>query len=158
MIMKKIFAAIVVAATLFACGGEKKSLEYRGLSMNMPFKAFCDSLNARGFSVDSAKSDSDLSMVVMVNPAEKYRILMAQHNDTLQVLQENYLLSTNDSTRRMWQQIRDQLEKELGTWPNMPKHGDDHKIAKFESEGGFITVTLENTYKPTLQVLYQVKK
>ncbi len=157
MIMKKIFVAIVVAATLFACGGEKKSLEYRGLSMDMPFKAFCDSLYARGFSVDSAKTDSDFSTVVMANPAEKYRILMAQHNDTLKALQENYLLSTNDSTRRMWQQIHDQLEKELGTWPNMPKHGIDHKIAKFESEGGFITVTLENTYKPTLYVLYQKK-
>ena len=39
----------------------------------------------------------------------------------------------------------------------MPKHGDDHKIAKFEADGGFITVTLENTYKPTLTVLYQCK-
>jgi hypothetical protein len=46
---------------------------------------------------------------------------------------------------------------ELGAWPNMPKHGDDHKIAKFESDGGFITLTLENTYKPTLSVLYEVK-
>ena len=40
----------------------------------------------------------------------------------------------------------------------MPKHGDDHKIAKFETDGGFIILTLENTYTPTLQVLYEVKK
>jgi hypothetical protein len=39
----------------------------------------------------------------------------------------------------------------------MPKHGDDHKVAKFETDGGFITLTLENTYTPTLQVLYEVK-
>jgi hypothetical protein len=72
-------------------------------------------------------------------------------------LQENYTLSTNDSTRRFWQQLRDGFEKEFGSWPNMPKHGDDHKIAKFETEGGFITLTLENTYRPTLSVLYEVK-
>jgi hypothetical protein len=35
---------------------------------------------------------------------------------------------------------------------------DDHKIAKFELDGGFITITLENTYTPNLFVLYEVKK
>ena len=73
-------------------------------------------------------------------------------------MQENYQLSTNDSTRQMWQQKRDEFEKELDAWPNMPLHGDDHKVAKFEAEGGFVTVTLENTYTPTLQVLYEVNK
>jgi hypothetical protein len=53
--------------------------------------------------------------------------------------------------------MRDDFEKQLGTWPNMPKYGDDHKVAKFETDGGFITLTLENTYTPTLQVLYEVK-
>ena len=73
------------------------------------------------------------------------------------MLQETYNLSTNDSTRHLWQEIRDQLEKDLGSWPNMPHRGDDHKVAKFETDGGFITVTLKNTYKPTLTVLYEVK-
>ena len=73
-------------------------------------------------------------------------------------LQENYQISTNDSTRQLWLQLRDDFEKELGSWPNMPKHGDDHKVAKFETAGGFITLTLENTYTPTLQVLYEKKK
>jgi hypothetical protein len=57
----------------------------------------------------------------------------------------------------MWQQIRDGFEKSIGAWPNMLKDGEDHRIAKFEADGGFITVTLENTYKPTLSVLYQPK-
>jgi hypothetical protein len=39
----------------------------------------------------------------------------------------------------------------------MLKDGQDHRIAKFEADGGFITLTLENTYKPTLNVLYQLK-
>jgi hypothetical protein len=30
-------------------------------------------------------------------------------------------------------------------------------VVKFETEGGFITLTLENTYTPTLQVLYEKK-
>ena len=146
--MKKIFISMFAVAALCACssGGMKKGIEYRGLSMKIPFSAFCDSLAARGF------------MVVMAHPAERFRLMLAQENDVLVALQENYLLTTNDSTRKMWQQIRDGLEKDLGTWPNMPIHGQDHKVAKFESEGGFIIVTLKNTYKPTLEVLYQVKK
>ena len=156
--MRNIFVAFVAFMALCACSnGEKKALEYRGLSMSTPFKTFCDSLAARGFVVDSAKTDSDFSRVSMVNPAEKYRLMIAQHNDTIDALQENYLISTNDSTRKMWQQIRDDFEKSIGAWPNMLKDGDDHRIAKFEAEGGFITVTLENTYKPTLSVLYQAK-
>jgi hypothetical protein len=30
-------------------------------------------------------------------------------------------------------------------------------VAKFEGEGGFITLTLENTYRPTLAVRYDRK-
>jgi hypothetical protein len=156
--MKKIFVAFVAFLALCACvNGEKKPLDYRGLSMNIPFKTFCDSLTARGFVVDSAKTDSAFTRVSMFNPAEKYRLMLAQHNDTLDAIQENYVISTNDSTRRMWQQIRDGFEKSIGAWPNMLKDGEDHRIAKFEADGGFITVTLENTYKPTLSVLYQPK-
>jgi hypothetical protein len=155
--MKKIFIVLVAVVALCACSSEPQYLNYRGLSMGLPFKTFCDSLMARGFVIDSARSDSALTNVVMTNPKELYHLVMAQQNDTLQMVQESYELSTNDSTRNLWQQIRDNTEKELGTWPNMPKRGDDHKVAKFETDGGFITVTLMNTYKPTLTVLYQQK-
>ncbi len=102
--MKKIFVAFVAFLALCACSnGEKKSLDYRGLSMGTPFKTFCDQLAARGFAIDSAKTDSDFSRVSMVNPAEKYRLMIAQHNDTIDAIQENYIISTNDSTRKMWQ-------------------------------------------------------
>ena len=156
--MKKLFmGALVAVLALCACSSEEKDLKYRGLSMALPFQTFCDSLQARGFLVDSAKTDSAWTRVVMAKDAEKYRLVIAQNNGIIQALQENYQISTNDSTRRMWQQLRDQFEKDLNAWPNMPKHGDDHKIVKFEAPGGFITITLENTYKPTLSVLYQVK-
>jgi len=158
--MKKIFVALVAFATLCGCNGEKKNLNYRGLSMEMSFKVFCDSLTARGFVTDSAmsaKMDSTGKAVVMGNPSTNFRLVLAQRNDTLIALQENYDIHTNDSTRQMWQQLRDQMEKDLGTWPNCPILKDDHKVAKFETDGGFITITLENTYKPTLSVLYQLK-
>ena len=156
--MKKFILALMAIVALGACSGEEKELSYRGLSMGLPFQTFCDSLIARGFAVDSAKTDSAFTRVVMANPNEKFRLMVAQQDGKLVALQENYQVSTNDSTRRMWQQKRDELEKELDAWPNMPLHGDDHKVARFEAEGGFVTVTLENTYTPTLQVLYERKK
>ena len=155
--MKKVFLALMAVVALCACNSEKKEFTYRGLSMALPFQTFCDSLQTRGFVVDSAKTDSAWTRVVMAKEGEKFRLMLAQGNGQLLALQENYTISTNDSTRRMWQQLRDNFEKELNAWPNMPKHGDDHKIAKFEADGGFITLTLENTYKPTLNVLYEKK-
>ena len=155
--MKKILVAIVAIAALCACNSEKKDLSYRGLSMGLPFQTFIDSLQQRGFFVDSAKTDSAFQMVVMGNDAVRYRLVIAQKDGQVAALQENWELHSNDSTRNLWQQMRDDFEKELGAWPNMPKHGDDHKIAKFEADGGFITLTLENTYKPTLTVRYDKK-
>ena len=156
--MKQFLLVLVAMVALCACNsGEQKSLAYRGLPMDLPFQAFCDSLASRGYAVDSAKTDSAFTRVVMARPGDRYRLMLAQQNGRLQALQENYTLTTNDSTRRTWQQLRDDFEKELGSWPNMPKHGDDHKIAKFETEGGFITLTLKNTYRPTLSVLYELK-
>ena len=156
--MKKIILALMAIVALGACSNEEKDLSYRGLSMGLPFQTFCDSLSARGFAVDSAKTDSAFTRVVMAHPTANYRLMLAQQDGQLIALQENYKISTNDSTRQLWQQLRDDFEKELGAWPNMPKHGDDHKVAKFETAGGFITLTLENTYTPTLQVLYERKK
>ena len=155
--MKKILVAIVAIAALCACNSEKKDLSYRGLSMGLPFQTFIDSLQQRGFFVDSAKTDSAFQMMVMGNDAVRYRLVIAQKDGQVAALQENWNLQSNDSTRQLWQKMRDDFEKELGAWPNMPKHGDDHKIAKFEGEGGFITLTLENTYKPTLTVRYERK-
>ena len=155
--MKKIILALMAIVALGACSGGEKELKYRGLSMALPFQTFIDSLTARGFAVDSAKTDSAFTRVVMAKPNENFRLMLAQKNGQLLALQENYKISTNDSTRQMWQQLRDDFEKELDSWPNMPKHGDDHKVAKFETAGGFITLTLENTYTPTLQVLYEKK-
>lgn len=149
--------AVWAVTMLCACSSGEKDLKYRGLSMALPFQTFVDSLQQRGFAVDSAKTDSAFTRVVMAKPGEKFRLMLAQNNGVLIALQENYKISTNDSTRQLWQQMRDDLEKELGSWSNMPKHGDDHKIAKFETDGGFITLTLENTYTPTFQVLYEVK-
>lgn len=156
--MKKMILAVLAVMMLCACSGGEKDLKYRGLSMALPFQTFCDSLQSRGFAVDSAKTDSAWTRVVMAKPGEKFRLMLAQNGGVLQALQENYKISTNDSTRHLWQQLRDDFEKELGAWPNCPILKDDHKVAKFETDGGFVTLTLENTYRPTFSVLYEVKK
>ena len=155
--MKHILVALVAIVALCACSGEKKDLVYRGLSMGLPFQTFIDSLQQRGFVIDSAKTDSAFQMVVMGSDKVRYRLVIAQNAGQVAALQENWELHSNDSTRTLWQQMHDDFEKEIGAWPNMSKHGDDHKIAKFEAEGGFITLTLENTYKPTLSVRYDKK-
>lgn len=156
--MKKIFVALVAVMALYACSSGEKDLKYRGLSMALPFQTFVDSLQARGFAVDSAKTDSTRERVSMAKTGEKFRLMLAQKDGILLALQENYQISTNDSTRHLWQQLRDDFEKELGAWPNCPILKDDHKVAKFETDGGFVTLTLENTYRPTFSVLYEVKK
>ena len=109
--MKKIFFAIAAVMACFACS-EEQPFSYRGLAFNMPTAQFVDSLISRGLVVDSAASDSG-RLVVLNNAAEHYRVLVAYAGDKLQAIQENYQASTNDSTRMMWQQLRDGFEKEL---------------------------------------------
>ncbi|MBE6261468.1 MAG: hypothetical protein E7107_11725 [Prevotella sp.] len=155
--MKKIAFFVVALMALMACQESKSPFNYRGLAFSLPIHDMVDSLLARGFVVDSATSDSG-RQVQLFKTGEPYHVLIAYEGDQLQAIQENYRLSTNDSTRRLWQEIRDGLEKELGAWPNCPILKDDHKKADFETDGGFISVTLENTYKPTLMVLYKPKK
>ena len=155
--MKKLLIACMAVMAIFACGNKEQApFNYRGLAFSMPVSQFVDSMQARGFAVDSAASDSGRT-VVFGNPAEHYRVIAAFDGARLQAIQETYTLSSNDSTRDQWQELRDGLEKELGSWPDCPMLKDDHKIANFETEGGFISVILENTYKPTLSVQYRVK-
>ena len=157
--MKKIALFIVALVAITACSDKKESgpFNYRGLAFTMPAQQLVDSMLARGFAVDSAASDSGRT-VVLANAAEPYRVLVAFDGDKLQAVQENYVVSTNDSTRMLWQEIRDGLEKELGAWPDCPMLKEDHKIANFDASDGFISVILENTYTPTLTVRYTPKK
>ena len=154
--MKKLLMAFATFAMICACSGEVEPLQYRGLSMGLPTAQFLDSLLARGFVIDSAHCDSG-KLTVLTSDAVTYKLLVANDKDSVLAVQENYTASDNDSTRQLWQQMRDDLEKELGTWPNCPKLGDDHKIANFETDGGFIILTLKNTYTPTMQVRYEAK-
>ena len=157
--MKKIALFIVAMMAIVACSEKKESgpFNYRGLAFTLPTQQLVDSMLARGFAVDSAASDSGRT-VVLANPAEPYRVLVAFDGDKLQAVQESYVVSSNDSTRMLWQEIRDGLEKELGAWPDCPMLKEDHKIANFDASDGFISVILENTYTPTLTVRYTPKK
>ena len=154
--MKKLLFLIMAVAAIVACQEERKPLNYRGLAFTLPLSQFIDSMQARGFAVDSAASDSGRT-VVLGNPAEPYRVLAAFKGEELLTIQETYSLSTNDSTRQMWQQLHDGLEKELEAWPDCPVLKDDHKEANFDTGDGIISVLLENTYTPTLTVRYTKK-
>ncbi len=153
---RKLTYCLLGLMTLVGCSEERQSFNYRGLTLSMPASQWVDSMVARGFAVDSAASDSGQT-VVLAKQGVKYRVIAACQDNKLQAVQETYSLSTNDSTRRMWQELRDGLEKELGAWPDCPMLKDDHKIANFDASDGFISVILENTYKPTLKVLYRTK-
>ena len=155
--MKKLVFLMMAVAAICACSGEHEPLSYRGLPMNLPTAQFLDSLAARGFVVDSAHSDSG-KLAVLTSDAVTYKMLVAYQGDKLVAVQENYEASSNDSTRQLWQELRDDFEKQLGTWPNMPLKGEDHREARFETDGGFIVITLKNTYSPTLQLRYEVKQ
>ena len=154
--MKKLAFLFVSLTVLLACSEEKAPFNYRGLPLSLKTSQFVDSMLARGFAVDSAASDSGKT-VVFAGDQLKYRVLMAFAGEKVAAVQETYNLSTNDSTRQMWQEMRDNLEKELGAWPNCPMLKDDHKIANFDAEDGIISVILENTYKPSLTVRYMPK-
>jgi hypothetical protein len=152
--MKKLAFFLMGLLMLAACS-EQTPFAYRGLPFTLSTTQLLDSMRARGFDIDSAASSQ--TTMVLANPAVRYRVLVAYSGDKLLAIQENYLLSTNDSTRRMWQQVRDGLEKELGEWPNCPILKDDHKVANFDATDGIISVTLENTYRPTMMVKYTPK-
>ena len=157
--MKRILLFWCAAVLLCCCGRQDDSgkFSYHGLSLRLTTDAFVDSMVARGFAVDSSASDSGRT-IVMASEAVPYRVLAGIRNQQLLVVQETYRLSTNDSTRRLWQQLRDGLEKELGAWPDCPILKDDHKVANFDAAEGIISVVLENTYKPTLTVRYVPKQ
>lgn len=153
MLMKKIVLAAMALVFICSCSGERGYLDYRGLSMGMPYKAFADSLSGRGFAVDTLASTG--STAVWFKPGEMFTVSVSQHNDTIDVIQESYAATYNDSTRNLFSELRDKFERELNVRPYLPVRGDDHKVARFESTKGTLTLMLENTYTPSLSVLYE---
>lgn len=153
--MKKLMLAIAALVMLCACSSERGYLDYRGLSMAMSAKSMCDSLMARGFYIDSASTDSGSSYVLASNQ-EKYRISIYYSNDTISDIVENYTASTMDSTSRMWQDMHDQMEKDVCR-PYMTHRADLHKEAVYQTDKGTITLILMNRSIPTVDVRYSTQ-
>lgn len=74
--MKKTVFLFVTALLMMACSKSEKPFNYRGLPLSMTTAQFVDSMQARGFAIDSVASDSGRT-VVFASTAEKYRVLMA---------------------------------------------------------------------------------
>ncbi len=155
--MKNLILFFAITTLFIACSEDKKPFNYRGLPLTLSTSQFVDSMHQRGFSIDSAASDSGKT-VVFAAQKFTYRVLLAHAGEQIAAVQETYNMSTNDSTRQLWQELRDGLEKELGAWPDCPMLKDDHKVANFDASDGIVSVILENTYKPTLTVRYVPKK
>ena len=155
--MKKMLFAALAAIALCACSGERDFLKVRGLSMGLPAKVFVDSMTARGFAVDSAHSSAE--MTVLSRPGEtNYSVTVASANNVITAVEEDYRATYNDSTRALWQTLRDSLVEVLGRNPGVPKRGDDHKIAEFETSEYKLVVTLDNHSVPFLSVFYEMKE
>ena len=61
--MKKLAFFLLGVVAFVACSSEKAPFNYRGLAMSMPLTQFMDSLQARGFAIDTTASDSGKTWV-----------------------------------------------------------------------------------------------
>ena len=151
--LKKMMLAAVAAVTLSACSGDREYLDYRGVSMATPCKAFVDSMTRQGLVVDT--SNHEKGTVVFLKPGSVMQVIVKAQNDTIVSIQESYEASYNDSTRQLFQTMREQLVKELDMNPYMPVNTEDHREARFKTQKGIVTLVLENTYTPRLDLLYE---
>ena len=150
--LKKMMLAAVAAVTLSACSGDREYLDYRGVSMATPCKAFVDSMTRQGLVVDT--SNHEKGTVVFLKPGSVMQVIVKAQNDTIVSIQESYEATYNDSTRQLFQTMREQLIKELDMNPYMPVNTEDHREARFKTKKGIVTLVLENTYTPRLDLLY----
>lgn len=153
--LKKMMLAAVAAVTLSACSGDREYLDYRGVSMATPCKAFVDSMTRQGLVVDT--SNHEKGTVVFLKPGSVMQVIVKAQNDTIVSIQESYEASYNDSTRQLFQTLREQLIKELDMNPYMPVNTEDHREARFKTQKGIVTLVLENTYTPRLDLLYETR-
>ena len=151
--LKKMMLAAVAAVTLSACSGDREYLDYRGVSMATPCKAFVDSMARQGLVVDT--SNHEKGTVVFLKPGSVMQVIVKAQNDTIVSIQESYEATYNDSTRQLFQTMREQLIKELDMNPYMPVNTEDHREARFKTKKGIVTLVLENTYTPRLDLLYE---
>ncbi|MGM9707376.1 MAG: hypothetical protein ACI3YM_07160 [Prevotella sp.] len=153
--LKKMMLAAVAAVTLSACSGDREYLDYRGVSMATPCKAFVDSMTRQGLVVDT--SNHEKGTVVFLKPGSVMQVIVKAQNDTIVSIQESYEATYNDSTRQLFQTMREQLVKELDMNPYMPVNTEDHREARFKTKKGIVTLVLENTYTPRLDLLYETR-
>ena len=153
--LKKMMLAAVAAVTLSACSGDREYLDYRGVSMATPCKAFVDSMPRQGLVVDT--SNHEKGTVVFLKPGSVMQVIVKAQNDTIVSIQESYEATYNDSTRQLFQTMREQLIKELDMNPYMPVNTEDHREARFKTQKGIVTLVLENTYTPRLDLLYETR-
>ncbi len=150
-----ILACMAILA-LSACKGEREYLDFRGLSLGMSAKAMCDSLQTKGFELDTNLTDQ--STYVLHNAQDLSRVDIVFHNDTISDVLESYAASYNDSTTKIYRELHKKFTDEYG-WSNMVHDSDLHREAQFNTQGkGSLILNLHNTYSPTLTIRYSVEE
>lgn len=157
--MKKtssLLCAFIALLAIFSCSGERDYLECQGLSLGLKPQVFVDSFIQRGLVYDSAHSTPD-NIVLKMPEGKAYSVIVATRDSAIYAVQETYRATYNDSTRFLWQRLRDDFVEKLGRNPGIPKRNEDHKIADFETSEYHLVVTLDNRSVPMLTVLYEMK-
>ncbi len=147
---------MMAIVALSACKGEREYLDFRGLSMGMSAKSMCDSLQNRGFELDTNLTDN--STYVLRNAEDLSRVDIVFHNDTISDILESYTASYNDSTTGIYQELHKKYT-ELYGWSKMIHDSELHREAQFQTKGkGGLVLNLHNTYSPTMTIHYSTEE
>ena len=154
--MKKLIFAVMAVVALCACNSEREYLEFRGLSLGMSAKSMCDSLQSRGFALDTNLTDDHT--YVLQNAQDLARVDIVFNNDTISDVIESYTATYNDSTTAIYNQRHKEYTDQYG-WANMRKDADLHKEAQFQTKGkGGLLLILHNTYYPSVSIRYSTEE
>ncbi|MCR4918266.1 MAG: hypothetical protein K5928_00395 [Prevotella sp.] len=154
---KSILGLLAAAALVSSCGGgEREYLSFHGIPMNTPFEAFVDSLQQRGYQIDTTRTDSAYAKLFIIDAEQNITVDVATDTAGIAYIIEEYHATYNDSTRQLYPVFYRQFQNELGGKPWLRAGGgDDHKEAVFETEKGILEVNLKNTSFPMLQIVYK---
>lgn len=129
---------------------------YHGISMGFPYRVFYDSLTNQGFKVNPKDTTSN-QICFIKEGCPNHVVILKLKDEFVDVIQENYNASSNDSTCLLWQHMCDSLEQTIGVKPNILANKENNKSAVFDNKGGCISVLLENTYTPSMSVVYEIE-
>ena len=99
---------------------------YHGISMGFPYRVFYDSLTNQGFKVNPKDTTSN-QICFIKEGCPQHVVILKLKDEFVDVIQENYNASSNDSTCLLWQHLCDSLEQATGVKPNILANKENNK-------------------------------